>query len=237
MRIFWTFIKIFFLIAVVVYAVKIASIDKLIFDYKGLDRKVDGSGNSSAGKTDGKGSNSARNNDSSDNNGNITGNGANYGSPDRGLIRGEKYQGTGLKQEGKYPGTELIDGNEQKASGSGHNVPGSAANGNTRVADKKTFILRKVKELLLGAAGKDGSIVTSKELNYINSISVTDKLKGIAILSKLNKKSIDRVMELGRDGIQEGELAELEKILSAKLSGQDILDLYDIFLNCKAKAQ
>lgn len=75
--------------------------------------------------------------------------------------------------------------------------------------------------------------LTAKETMEIENISVSDKLIGLAIISKLKEVDIDKVIAMAQDGITYKEVDELEKLLEKKLSRQDIDKLMVILLKNK----
>jgi len=64
--------------------------------------------------------------------------------------------------------------------------------------------------------------VLPEEISFIHQLSSTDKLKAMAILSKMGRDEVNRIVDISRDGITYSELDELIESAQACLEPSDI---------------
>ena len=80
---------------------------------------------------------------------------------------------------------------------------------------------------------KQEYFLTLNEIKAIEDINLEDKLKGLAIISKLGAKDMERVMEMTGGGITETEFQELKGILEKSLTEKDMECLNEILVKNK----
>lgn len=75
--------------------------------------------------------------------------------------------------------------------------------------------------------------LTLDEVISMQNINLEDKIAGLAVLKKLGKSEMERIVELTNAGITNGEMHEIKAILTKRLSQEDLECLNEILIKNK----
>lgn len=67
------------------------------------------------------------------------------------------------------------------------------------------------------------------EISPVGNLSLKDKLKALAILTKINPGDIERIYDMSKDGVTDSEIREITEIVADCLDPSDVEALSEIF--------
>ncbi|MDP4092411.1 MAG: hypothetical protein Q8920_03530 [Bacillota bacterium] len=79
----------------------------------------------------------------------------------------------------------------------------------------------------------DEYFLTAKEVMAMENISLMDKLKGLTLLSKLNRDVIDKIYNMASDGLTYKEMDDVRSLLGRYLSSSEIEKLNELLVKNK----
>jgi hypothetical protein len=82
------------------------------------------------------------------------------------------------------------------------------------------------------AAGAEGDsspwFMTQDEVECLGSLSITDKLSALSLITKIGQEDADRIYDMASDGITREEMNEIKAILGKSLSQEDLDMVYSL---------